>query len=52
MVQFFGERSDLFQTSIAERPVVILKTTLNPQHMFIVFNVILIKDTNFNAHND
>ena len=43
VVRFFRERSDFFWTSIVERLVVILKTTLSPQHMFfVVFNVILI----------
>ena len=53
MVQFFRERSDFFRTSIVERLVVILKTTLSPKNMFfVVFNVILIIKTTFNAHNN
>ena len=53
VVRFFRERSDFFRTSIVERLVVILKTTLSPQHMFfVVFNVILIIKTTFNAHNN
>ena len=53
VVRFFRERSDFFRTSIVERLVVILKTMLNPQHMFfVVFNVILIIKTTFNVHNN
>ena len=53
VVWFFLERSDFFRTSIVERLVVILKTTLSPQHMFfVVFNVLLIRKTTFNAHNN
>ena len=53
VVRFFQERSDFFRTSIVERLVVILKTTLSPQHMFfVVFNVILITKTTFHAHNN
>ena len=50
---FFGRGPIFFRTSIVERLVVILKTTLSPQHMFfVVFNVILIIKTTFNAHNN
>ena len=53
VVRFFWERSDFFRTSIVERLVVILKTTLSPQHkFFVVFDVILIIKTTFNAHNN
>ena len=53
VVRFFRERSDFFRTSIVERLVVILKTTLSPQHMFfVVFYVILFIKTTFNAHNN
>ena len=53
VVRFFREWSNFFRTSIVERLVVILKTTLSPQHMFfVVFNVILIIKTTFNAHNN
>ena len=53
MVRFFRERSDFFRTSIVERLVAVLKTTLSPKHrFFVVFNVILIIKTTFNAHNN
>ena len=53
VVRFFRERSDFFRTSIVERLVVILKTTLSPKNRFsVVFNVILITKTTFNAHNN
>ena len=53
VVRFFRERSDFFRTSIVERLVAVLKTTLSPKHrFFVVFNVILIIKTTFNAHNN
>ena len=53
MVRFFRERSDFFRTSIVERLVAVLKTTMSPKHrFFVVFNVILIIKTTFNAHNN
>ena len=49
---FWGEVR-FFQTSIMEHLVVILKTTLRPQNMFfIIFNVMLIINTIFNAHGN
>ena len=49
---FLGEVR-FFQTSIMEHLVVILKTTLRPQNMFfIIFNVMLIINTIFNAHGN
>ena len=51
--EFFGRGLIFFRTSIVERLVVILKTTLSPQHMFFVaFSVTLIIKTTFNAHNN